>query len=265
MMENGSSATGPVYVIDGVSKTYPGGVVALSPISLEINAGERVALLGPSGSGKTTFLHLLGGMVAPDSGEILVEGRPLATFSPGAELASLVGIIHQQLDLVPQLPAIHNVLAGRLGSWSLFHSLTSLVWPRERSLAMEAMTRVGIGDKLNARTSQLSGGEQQRVALARLLVQRPKVILADEPVASLDPARAEDLMRLLTGIAEESGNPLVASLHSVRLARTYFTRAIGLRNGSLEFDLPVGALQDPVLDSLYELEGLRDGVETATL
>ena len=243
----------PILDLKAVAKSYNGNL-ALASLSLEIGAGEKVAILGPSGSGKTTLLHLLGGVMQPDTGSILLEGRPLAAMGPGPELASLVGVMHQQLDLVPHLSAVHNVLAGRLGHWSLWRSLVSLVSARERHLAQNALERVGIPDKLYERTSHLSGGEQQRVAMARLLVQQSRVVLADEPVASLDPARAEDLIQLLTSIVSESDKTLVASIHSIDLTRRYFSRAIGLRQGEVQFDLPVEKLTDEILHSLYNLK-----------
>ena len=246
----------PMFILGGVEKSYPG-VLALAPISLEIEQGERVAVLGPSGSGKTTLLHLMGGVIQPDRGTVLINGRLASEMSPGKELASLVGVIHQQFDLVPQLSVVHNVLAGRLGQWSTIRSLVSLVSPRERHLAAEALGKLGIAHKLHERTSRLSGGEQQRVAMARLFVQTPKAILADEPVASLDPARAEDLVRLLSDLVRESGKTLVASLHSVQLTRPHFSRGLGLRNGELQFDVPVGDLTDGMLEELYEIKGLK--------
>ena len=246
----------PMFVLEGVTKVYPG-ALALAPLSLTIDPGERVAVLGPSGGGKTTLLHLMGGVIQPDRGSILIDGRPVSGLSPGRELASLVGVIHQQFDLVPHLPVVHNVMAGRLGAWGTLRSLVSLVSPRERHLAVEALERLGVAHKMYERTSRLSGGEQQRVAMARLLVQAPRAIIADEPVASLDPARAEDLMRLLAEVAQESGKTLVASLHSVQLARAYFSRAVGLRNGELQFDLPVGEVTDEMLEELYEITGLK--------
>ncbi|MDP7226946.1 MAG: ATP-binding cassette domain-containing protein, partial [SAR202 cluster bacterium] len=176
-------------------------------------------MLGPSGSGKTTLLNLIGGVVGPDTGTVALSGRDISGMRPGRELAALVGVMHQQFDLVPHLSVVHNVLAGRLGEWSLGHSLVSLVSARDVSLAVSAAARVGIADKLRERTSRLSGGEQQRVALARLLVQQPGIVVADEPVSSLDPTRADDIVRLLTSIVDESGNSLVASLHSIDLAR----------------------------------------------
>ncbi|MEE8414445.1 MAG: phosphonate ABC transporter ATP-binding protein [Dehalococcoidales bacterium] len=246
----------PAFVLDGVTKTYPG-TVALAPVSLEIAMGERVAIVGPSGAGKTTLLHLLGGVTQPDQGHVLIHGQPLAAFRYGRELANLVGIIHQQFDLVPQLSVMHNVLAGRLGQWSLLYSLVSLVSPRERSLALQALEKVGITDKAYERTLRLSGGEQQRVAVARLLVQDPRVILADEPVASLDPERAEDLLRLLSNSAIEQGKTLVASLHVVSLVMRHFSRVIGLRNGKLQFDLPAGEVTEEMLEHLYKVGSIE--------
>ena len=257
-MTNYADGPVPMFVLENVAKTYPR-AVALAPISLGIEAGDRVAVLGPSGGGKTTLLHLMGGVIQPDRGRIFINGLPISSLGPGNGLASQVGFIHQQFDLVPRLSVLHNVLAGRLGRWSTLRSLISLVLPRERHLAVEALEKVGIVHKLYERTSRLSGGEQQRVAMARLLVQAPQAILADEPVASLDPARAEDLMRLLTDIAQESGKTLVASLHSPSIALSYFSRAIGLRNGELQFDLPVSEMTDEMLESLYDIEGLKGG------
>ena len=247
-----------MFTLDGVSRSF-GPVLALAPLSLEISHEERVAVLGPSGSGKTTLLHLLGGVVQPSAGHVFIDGHRMSNLDHGRALAELVGIIHQQFDLVPHLTVVHNVLAGRLGQWGLIRSLISLLSPRDRHLAMAALRRVGIEDKLDEMTLHLSGGEQQRVAIARILVQAPRAILADEPVASLDPARALDLIRLLAEVSQESGRTLVASLHTFELARPYFTRVIGMRAGVMEFDLPVQQVTDSRLNDLYDLKGAGDG------
>ena len=250
-----------IYRLEGVAKHYPGRT-ALSPISLKVGAGEAVAVMGASGSGKTTLLHLLGGVIHPNGGRVALNGHALSELAPGRELSGMVGVIHQQLDLVPHLSVIQNVLAGRLGQWGLWRSLVSLVSPRDRHLAFQALDRVGLGGLQHERTSKLSGGEQQRVAIARLLVQDPRVIIADEPVASLDPARARDLIALLSHLARETGKTLIASLHSMELAREYFSRVIGLRNGELLFDLTVDGLTRSVERELYDLGGLEgEGVD----
>lgn len=242
----------PMIVAEGISKSY-GRVKALSPMDFSVHPGERLALAGPSGSGKTTLLNLVSGIVQPDSGQLYIDGRALSRLRPGRDLSRLVGIINQQYDLVPHLPVVHNVLAGRLGQWNLLRSLASLVWPQDRHLAQAALERMGIADKIHERTSHLSGGELQRVAIARVMVQAPSVVLADEPVASLDPARADEMLRLLTDLAISGGKTLIVSLHSPYLIQKYCSRVIGLRNGQMVLDMPASELTEPALDRLYDL------------
>jgi len=241
-----------ILVAEGISKNYAQ-VRALSSLSFSIQPGERVALAGPSGSGKSTLLYLMAGILQPDAGQLYIDNHRLAHLQPGRELSRLVGIIHQQYDLVPHLPVIHNVLAGRLGQWSLFRSLVSLVWPQDRQLAESALAKLGIANKAYQRTSHLSGGEQQRVAIARVMVQSPTVVLADEPVASLDPARAEEMLRLLTDLTTSAGKTLIVSLHSPYLIQKYCSRVIGLRQGRMFFDLPASGVTEAVLGRLYDL------------
>ena len=262
------AAPEPLVTIKSAAKVY-GTNQGLAPLSLAIHAGERVALVGPSGSGKTTLLRLLAGALVPDQGprSVIIDGKSPADLKPGRELASLVGIVSQRFDLVPHLPVLHNVLAGRLGHWTLARSILSLVWPMERRAAQQALARVGIADKINERPGRLSGGEQQRVAIARMMMQSPLVILADEPVASLDPARAEEVMELLVGLVSWNGDggssqrTLIASLHTASLIRRHFTRVIGLRESRVQFDLPAGELDDAVLDELYDLGDDTDDIE----
>ena len=267
------AAPKPLITIKSAAKVY-GTNLGLAPLSLAIHAGERVALVGPSGSGKTTLLRLLAGAMVPDQGPgaIVIDGKSPANLKPGRELASLVGIVSQRFDLVPHLPVLHNVLAGRLGHWSLVRSILSLVWPMERRAAQQALARVGIADKINERPGHLSGGEQQRVAIARMMMQSPLVILADEPVASLDPARAEEVMELLVGLVvsdmgHENGDggdserALVASLHTASLIRRHFTRVIGLRESRVQFDISAEEITDAVLDELYDLRDDADAME----
>ena len=250
---NPAPATASLLVnAKGITKSYSH-IPALAPLDLAIQEGERLAVVGPSGSGKTTLLYLLGGIVQPDEGEVVIDGRLLHRIGPGKDLARLVGLVHQNYDLVPHLPVIHNVLAGRLGHWGLLRSAISLLWPRDRYLAEQVLADLGLADKALERTSHLSGGEQQRVAIARLMVQSPRIVLADEPVSSLDPGLSEEMLRLLTDLADSSGRTLVASLHSPDLIRKYFSRVIGLREGVLQFDMPASGLTDVVLSRLYEL------------
>ena len=256
ILDQPPSSSGDVRpIVDGrgIGKSF-GALIALAPLDLAIGPGERVALAGPSGSGKSTLLYILAGLLPPDRGHLFLDSKAVSSLRPGRELSEAVGLVQQQLDLVPQLPVVQNVLAGRLGQWGLLRSLASLFSPRERDTAMAALSRLGIADKIDERTSHLSGGEQQRVAIARLMVQAPKIILADEPVSSLDPARAEEILKTLTGLASETGGAMVASLHDPNLIRDHFSRVIGLREGVLQFDIPARELTPPVLDALYDLD-----------
>lgn len=229
---------------------------ALAGVDLTVRAGERVALVGPSGAGKSTLLALCAGTVAATTGEVDVLGHRLDTVNEGQlrALRRRIGTIHQRLHLVGRLRAVHNVNAGHLGRWSTWQALTSLLRPRELVTAQEALARVGIADKLLVRTDRLSGGEQQRVALARVLVQDPDLVLADEPVSSLDPARGDDVMRLLCETVATPSRTLVVSLHDFDLAVQRCDRVVGLREGRVEFDLPAAEVDHGLRDRLYSLD-----------
>ncbi|WHY64610.1 phosphonate ABC transporter ATP-binding protein [Neobacillus sp. SuZ13] len=237
-----------------ISKHFEG-KIALSSLSFSIGQGELVALIGPSGAGKTTLLNSIAGLIPFQNGELLIDSQPISSFKKGKIFAKKIGVIRQQFDLIGSIAVIHNVLAGRLADWGVLKSLFSLIVPQEKEIARKALDRVGLSDKIFEITSTLSGGEQQRVAMARLMVQKPEVILADEPVASLDPARAEDVLAMLIKIVSEQKQTLIASLHSVEYARKYFTRIIALKNGEILFDLPTDKVTDDLLAELYRLKG----------
>ena len=245
------SAGAPAFALRDVGRRF-GETEALAPLSLRVEPGERIAIVGPSGAGKTTLLNLLAGLDTASAGTIQAEGRALERVGR-RERARMVGIMHQQLNLVPSLTVVHNVLAGRLGEWSIWRALSSLVVPRDVAAVRSALAQVGISDKIHERTSQLSGGEQQRVALARLLMQDPRIVLADEPVSALDPARAASLIALLIQIARDGERTLIVSLHSVTLALEHFDRIIGLREGRVLFDRAAAAVQAADLQTLYSL------------
>jgi phosphonate transport system ATP-binding protein len=231
-----------------------GGRVALDGVDLAVHQGERVAIVGPSGAGKSTLLGLCTGALDTDAGDVEVLGQPLAR-ATRAELVAVrrqVGTVHQQLHLVGSLRVVHNVNAGHLGRWGWWRSLRSLVHPLEVEGARAALDRVGLGDTLFVRTDRLSGGEQQRVALARVLVQDPSLVLADEPVSSLDPVRAEEVMGLLCDVVGGGGRTLVASLHDFELALRRCERIVGLRAGRVLFDLPAGAVTADHRSWLYD-------------
>ncbi|WP_248580822.1 ATP-binding cassette domain-containing protein [Nocardioides sp. InS609-2] len=230
-----------------------GSVEALVDIDLTVTAGERVALLGASGAGKSTLLSLLNGSLTATAGTVEVLGVDLSGLPPARlrRVQRRIGTVSQRLDLIEQVRVLHNVNAGRLGHWSTARALAALAWPRADDVALDALDRVGLSWAVHERTELLSGGERQRVAIARLLVQAPDLVVADEPVSSLDPTRAARILDLLS--AAGSRPTVVVSLHQPDLARRHCTRAIGLKHGRVVFDLPSGDLHDRVLDDLYAL------------
>lgn len=217
---------------------YPGsGRAAVADVSLQLKAGEKVALVGPSGSGKTTLLRAVNGLVPLTDGSVYFDGLDVTQMRGIAlrRLRTRIAMIAQHHDLVDRLRVHQNVMAGALGRWSVAHALRYLVFPLRSELedASSALSRVGIPQKLHAVTSELSGGERQRVAIARALVQRPDAILADEPVASLDPELGMQIIELLCSLARESGVTLLCSLHQIDFAERYFDRIIRVENGML--------------------------------
>ncbi len=231
--------------------TYSNGTRALNPTSLQFLKGEFVVLLGASGAGKSTLLRSLNGLVRPSSGQVVANG--IGNLSEPAHLRlhrRHTGMVFQQHHLIGRLSVLANVLIGRLGYHSGISTLAP--WSRiEKVGALAALDRVGLLDRALDRADQLSGGQQQRVGIARALVQQPKVLLADEPIASLDPATAERLLTLLQGICRSDGLTLVVSLHQVEFARQFADRIIGLRNGAVVFDGTPEALTPDLAESLY--------------
>jgi phosphonate transport system ATP-binding protein len=245
----------PVFELRQVTQRFDR-FLALHDISLQIYPGERVALVGASGAGKSTLLRLLNGTLLPTQGEVWALGQPFGRSARQRRFVQRqIGTIYQQFHLVDSLRVIHNVNAGHLGRWSVLRAALSLIYPLEVKTAAHALYRVGIPEKLYARTDQLSGGQQQRVAIARVLVQDPRAILADEPVSSLDPERSRDVMDLLRMLVQEAGKTLVVSLHSVELARSHCDRMIGLRDGKILFDASPNSVSAEMIAALYRLEG----------
>lgn len=245
-----------------------GGRPILRGIDLRVAAGEAVAFVGPSGAGKTTLMRLLNGAVVPTAGTVTVEGRDLSCLS-GAALRrqrARIGFVHQDLRLVPNLRVVQNVLSGRLGLLGPLGTLRLLLSPAKDDLreAHRLLGRVGIDELMYQRTDRISGGQAQRVAVARALFQRPGLLAADEPVASVDPARARSVVELLVRLCSEDGLTLCVSLHDPGLVRAFFPRVVGLRDGRLRFDLPAEAVDDGMLSDLYRLEApggdLTDGM-----
>ncbi len=246
----------PVFQLKQVSKKF-GNFLALEDINLSIYPGERVALIGSSGAGKSTLLNLLNGSQMPTTGEISILGANPQQLSPRKlrQLQQKIGTIYQELHLVENLRVIHNVNAGHLGRWSFFKALVSLINPLEVDTAMAALTKVGIPEKLYEFTYKLSGGQKQRVALARVLIQNPLVILADEPISSLDSHLSRDIMNLFLNMNIFKGINLVISLHNVEFACTHCHRIIGLRHGKVIFDSPPQHISSSMLQDLYGNQG----------
>ncbi|GAA2888916.1 phosphonate ABC transporter ATP-binding protein [Nonomuraea rubra] len=244
--------TAPVVETKGLVKSF-GDVTACAGIDLTVARGEIVALLGPSGSGKSTLLRHLNGLTRPDAGQVRVLGADVATVK-GAELRALrrrVGVVFQQFNLVGRLTVMENVLHGALGRVR-GPRYGIVTWPRSvRAEAFEHLDRVGLADRAYQRAGSLSGGQQQRVAIARALLQRPELMLADEPVASLDPETAASVMDLLVRVCREDGLTMVCTLHQIELALEWTRRVVGLRLGEIRLDEPTELLDAVRLRGLY--------------
>jgi len=240
-----------------------GSKTVLRNLDLQVEPGEAVALLGPSGAGKTTLLRLLNRALRPDSGSVHVDGKNLDDLN-GNTLRSIrsgIGFVHQDLRLVHNLRVSQNVLSGSLGRRGFFKSLMMFLKPASGDLleVHRLLERVGIEEEMFQRVDRLSGGQMQRVALARALFQNPGLLLADEPVSSVDPARAADLLQLMIDINRDEDLTLCASLHDSDLALRFFPRVVGLRRGRIVFDKPSSRISQTEVQQLYQLAD-EDGV-----
>lgn len=244
--------------LSGVGYTHADGQAALQDIQLEIAKGERVAIIGPSGAGKTTLLRLLATHLQPHRGQYkLLDCEPWSlSASARQKLRARVGMIHQAPPLPPRQRVVTSVLAGQLGQWSLGRSLLSLIYPLDRPGAAEALGRLDLADKLYQRCDQLSGGQLQRVGIARVLYQQPELMLADEPVSAMDPVLASWSLNILNQEAARRQTTLLASLHAVELALEHFPRVIGVRAGRILFDKASSEVSQAELDALYANEQL---------
>lgn len=236
-----------------VSKVYPNGTVGLKNINLTMDKGEFIVIVGLSGAGKSTLLRSINRLHEITDGQILIDGRSI-TEAKGAQLRNLrrdIGMIFQNFNLVKRSSVLRNVLSGRVGYHSTLRTLLGLFPKQDVELALQALERVNIREKAYARADELSGGQQQRVSIARALAQEAKIILADEPVASLDPLTTRQVMDDLKRINQELGITTVVNLHFIDLAREYATRIIGLRAGEVVFDGPVSEATDEAFSGIY--------------
>jgi phosphonate transport system ATP-binding protein len=244
--------------LTGAALQHGNGVHALRGVDLAIASGERVAIIGPSGAGKSSLLNLLAAALRPSAGTIELLGAQPWQLAAGARqrLRTRIGLIHQAPPLPPRQRVVTAVLAGRLGQWGLGRSLLNLLHPVDIPGAREVLARLDLADKLFAQCQQLSGGQLQRVGIARALYQDPELLLADEPVSAMDPVLADHTLNVLCRHAEASGATLVASLHAVDLALAHFPRIVGVRDGLIAFDRPAAEVTPQLLDALYANEQL---------
>lgn len=247
--------------VQTLSKTFGNGRKALQQIDLRIAPGEMVALIGASGSGKSTLLRHMAGLMAGDAsgqGAIVIHGRTVQRNGKIAanirSVRSGVGFVFQQFNLVGRLPVLVNVLAGTLHRVPMWRSLIRWFTPEEKARGVEALRRVGIAECSAQRASTLSGGQQQRAAIARAMVQGARVILADEPIASLDPESSRKVMDILAGVNREDKCTVVVSLHQVNVAMKYCARTVALHQGKVVYDGPSVGLTPAVLRDLYGAE-----------
>ena len=228
-----------VLRIKGLQKTYPNGVQALKGVSFDVKKGEFLVVIGLSGSGKSTLLRCLNRLHDPTGGEIFFYDQDVTKLQTSAEIRDLrkkIGMIFQHFNLIPRHTVLSNVLMGKLAYTSTWKSILGFFSDEDKEEAMKYLRLVGIADKAHIRADQLSGGQQQRVAIARALTQNPKVLLADEPVASLDPATCHTVMDYLRKVNQELGITIVCNLHFLSLVRQYATRVIALKGGELVYE-----------------------------
>lgn len=237
-----------------VTKRYPNGVIGLDNINLKINQGEFVSIVGLSGAGKSTLMRTINRMHDITSGEILIDGQAISQLKATdlRHLRRKIGMIFQNFNLVKRASVQKNVLCGRVGYYPTWKSALGLFSKTDKLKAIEALKRVNMAEKIYTRVDQLSGGQQQRVAIARTFMQDPQIILADEPIASLDPVTTKEVMDDLKKLNRDFGITVIANLHSVPLALEYSDRIVGLRAGKLVYNQPIAAVKETDFESIYK-------------
>lgn len=250
-----------------IGLVHANGHRALQGVSFAVAAGERIAIVGPSGAGKTSLLRIAGAALRPSEGRVEALGlNPWQATPRGLKrLRARIATIHQAPPIPPRLRVVTAVLAGRLGQWSTRRALLSLAYPSDIAGARDALARLDLADRLFDRCDRLSGGELQRVGIARALYQGAELMLADEPVSALDPALSDAAIGQLVAQAGARGATLVASLHAVDLALKWFPRIVGLRGGELVFDRPAAQVSAAMLHELYATEGAALPLQTGAL
>jgi phosphonate transport system ATP-binding protein len=245
--------------VEHLSKVYPNGTQALKDVSFEVDDGEFLAVIGLSGSGKSTLLRCINRLIEPTSGRVIWNDIDV-TAAPTSELRTIrrqIGMVFQQFNLVKRSSVLENVLSGRLGYVNPYQSLFNYFSPADLQRAKENLEHIGLADKAHVRADSLSGGQQQRVGIARALMQEPKLILADEPVASLDPVLAHSILKYLEQMNKESKITVLCSLHFLDLVHRYATHAIALKDGQLVFQGLPKEIDDAQFKAIYGQEAER--------
>ena len=239
--------------VSKLEKTYPTGDHALRSVSLTVDGSDAVFVIGPSGAGKSTLLRCINRLVEPDAGVIRLDGVDITALQGGALRGARrrMGMIFQEFNLVERLTVMENVLSGRLGYVSLWSAWRRRFPPEDVDAAFTTLARVGLAGFENKRADALSGGQRQRVGIARALVQRPRILLVDEPTSSLDPKTSDAVMRLIVELAAEDGIPALVNIHDVPIARAFARRIVGLNAGQVVYDGPVAGLTTDVLERVY--------------
>jgi phosphonate transport system ATP-binding protein len=245
--------------VENLTKVYPTGTQALKNVSFEVNDGEFLAVIGLSGSGKSTLLRCINRLIEPTSGHVYWNDQDLTAASSGEmrKIRRQIGMVFQQFNLVKRSSVFTNVLTGRLGYVNTFTSALHLFSSADNQKAVASLEQVGLADKAHVRADSLSGGQQQRVGIARALMQDPKLILADEPVASLDPVLAHSILKYLEQLNKEHGITVICSLHFLDLVHRYATRAIALKDGELVFRGLPKEIDDAQFKAIYGKEAER--------
>jgi phosphonate transport system ATP-binding protein len=236
-----------------LEKRYPTGDLALKGVSLRVGAGEVLGLIGPSGAGKSTLIRCVNRLVQPSSGQIELDGQDLSALGSGGlrNARRQIGMIFQEYALVERLTVMENLLSGRLGYTGFWASWFRRFKSDDIAQAFSLLERVGLGGMENKRADALSGGQRQRVGIARALMQSPKLLLVDEPTASLDPKTSRQIMRLILELCQERGLAAIVNIHDVVLATEFLPRIVGLRAGSVVYDGPAANIDKTVLTSIY--------------
>ena len=236
--------------INNLKKTFENGSPALKGVDLKINKGEFVSILGPSGSGKTTLLRTINGLETSSGGEIYFDNKEVNNNNI-SEVQKKTGMIFQEFNLVNNLSAINNVLTGLLNSSNKFLSLFYLFSKKQKIEALRSLETVGLLEKSYSRSDELSGGQRQRVGIARAIIKKPLLLLADEPVASLDPKSSNLILSLLKKINQEFGTTILCNLHQVDLAKKYSDKVVGLIDGKITFDEKSSNINEAYLKKIY--------------